>query len=193
MRGAVIARVSGSARAMLSAERVALNFPTHLSGVTTLTARYVAAVGNQARSASSIRARPCPVCRGFREICGSRPGGGANHLPFALDDAAADQGQCSCRRCWRHRPGDHFQVRVMHRLDMVKHLLRGRPQSIRSRRRLAPASMCCCSTICRLRNLDESGAADRRAGRRPRRRAACRWRRWPRSHAPVSMSSPSVG
>src|SRR6185312_5585562 len=39
-RGAIIARVSGNARALLSAERVALNFMGRMSGIATLTRRY---------------------------------------------------------------------------------------------------------------------------------------------------------
>jgi nicotinate-nucleotide pyrophosphorylase (carboxylating) len=42
--GAVVARLSGLAGPMLSAERSALNFLQHLSGIATLTARYVSAV-----------------------------------------------------------------------------------------------------------------------------------------------------
>lgn len=40
----IIAEVSGSARALLSAERTALNILQHLSGIATLTRRYVAAI-----------------------------------------------------------------------------------------------------------------------------------------------------
>ncbi len=42
--GAVVARITGPLRAILAAERVALNFLTHLSGIATLTSRYVDAV-----------------------------------------------------------------------------------------------------------------------------------------------------
>jgi nicotinate-nucleotide pyrophosphorylase (carboxylating) len=42
--GAVIAEIAGPLRAILAAERVALNFLTHLSGIATLTSRYVEAV-----------------------------------------------------------------------------------------------------------------------------------------------------
>ena len=43
-RGAVVLRVTGSARAILAGERVALNFMQRLSGIATLTAQYVHAV-----------------------------------------------------------------------------------------------------------------------------------------------------
>ncbi|HXD59853.1 MAG TPA: nicotinate-nucleotide diphosphorylase (carboxylating), partial [Thermoleophilaceae bacterium] len=42
--GGLVAEVAGSARSILAGERVALNFLGHLSGVATLTARYVKAV-----------------------------------------------------------------------------------------------------------------------------------------------------
>ena len=42
--GGPVAEVSGAARSILAAERVALNFLGHLSGIATLTARYVRAI-----------------------------------------------------------------------------------------------------------------------------------------------------
>ena len=43
-KGQILARVSGPARGLLSAERTALNILQHLSGIATLTAQYVAAI-----------------------------------------------------------------------------------------------------------------------------------------------------
>jgi len=82
--GDVIAHVNGPARAILSAERVALNFLGHLSGVASLTAQYVACVAH-------TRARICDTRKttpGLRalEKYAVRCGGGANHR-FGLDDA----------------------------------------------------------------------------------------------------------
>ncbi|MDB5397061.1 MAG: nadC [Rhodospirillales bacterium] len=83
--GNVIARISGSARALLSAERVALNFITHLSGIATLTGLYVAAItGSKARIVDTRKT--LPGLRVFEKYA-VRMGGGANHR-FALDDAA---------------------------------------------------------------------------------------------------------
>lgn len=82
--GARIARVQGRTRALLSAERVALNFLGHLSGIATLTATYVAAVsGTKARVACTRKTTP-----GLRalEKYAVRAGGGMNHR-FGLDDA----------------------------------------------------------------------------------------------------------
>jgi nicotinate-nucleotide pyrophosphorylase (carboxylating) len=82
--GAVLARVSGNARAVLSAERVALNLIQRLSGVATLTRAYVRAVeGTDARIADTRKTAP-----GLRalEKYAVRCGGGLNHR-FGLDDA----------------------------------------------------------------------------------------------------------
>ena len=60
--GDTILDVSGPLRPILTAERTALNFLGHLSGVATLTARFVKAAHDaNATVASSIRARPSPA------------------------------------------------------------------------------------------------------------------------------------
>ncbi len=81
---AVLARVSGNARAILSAERVALNLLGRLCGIATLTAAYVKAVeGTRARITDTRKTTP-----GLRalEKYAVRCGGGINHR-FGLDDA----------------------------------------------------------------------------------------------------------
>jgi nicotinate-nucleotide pyrophosphorylase (carboxylating) len=81
--GAAILIVEGDARAILSAERVALNFAQRLSGVATLTRAFVDAVeGTKARIADTRKTTP-----GLRllERYAVRCGGGSNHR-FALDD-----------------------------------------------------------------------------------------------------------
>ena len=83
--GDIIAWISGSARALLSAERVALNFMTHMSGIASLTGRYVAAIaGTRARIVDTRKT--LPGLRVFEKYA-VRMGGGVNHR-FALDDAA---------------------------------------------------------------------------------------------------------
>ncbi|MER9313233.1 carboxylating nicotinate-nucleotide diphosphorylase [Mesorhizobium australicum] len=82
--GETIARVSGPARGMLAAERTALNFLCHLSGIATATAEIVEAVrGQKARIVCTRKTTP-----GLRalEKYAVRAGGGANHR-FGLDDA----------------------------------------------------------------------------------------------------------
>ena len=82
--GAVLAEVAGSARALLSAERVALNFLGRLCGIATATRELVDAVaGTSARIVDTRKTTP-----GLRalEKYAVRAGGGANHR-FGLDDA----------------------------------------------------------------------------------------------------------
>ncbi len=82
--GGTIATVAAKTRALLSAERVALNFLGRLSGIATLTARYVAEVkGTRARIVCTRKTTP-----GLRalEKYAVRVGGGFNHR-FGLYDA----------------------------------------------------------------------------------------------------------
>jgi len=82
--GDVIAVIQGPARAVLTAERTALNFLGHLSGVATATARMVAAVqGHKARICCTRKT--IPGMRALQKYA-VRAGGGANHR-FGLDDA----------------------------------------------------------------------------------------------------------
>ena len=81
--GQVLAHVSGPARSVLSAERVALNFLGHLSGIATLTAQCVRALeGNRARILDTRKTTP-----GLRSLEKEavRLGGGQNHR-FNLSD-----------------------------------------------------------------------------------------------------------
>ncbi len=83
--GAVLARVAGGAHAVLRAERIALNLVQRMSGIATLTSRYVAAVdGTGARIVDTRKTTP-----GLRvlERQAVRDGGGSNHR-FSLSDAA---------------------------------------------------------------------------------------------------------
>jgi nicotinate-nucleotide pyrophosphorylase (carboxylating) len=76
-RGATVLYVTGHARALLSAERVALNFMQRLSGIATLTARYADAVrGTKALILDTRKTTP-----GWRvlEKYAVRAGGGVNH------------------------------------------------------------------------------------------------------------------
>lgn len=82
--GAGVARIEGNARAILAAERVALNYICHLSGVATYTALF-------AKEISHTKARICctrktiPGLRSFEKYA-VKCGGGSNHR-FGLDDA----------------------------------------------------------------------------------------------------------
>jgi len=83
-KGDTIATVAGSARGILTAERVALNFLCHLSGIASATAAVVEAVrGTKARVVCTRKTTP-----GLRNLqkYAIRVGGGFNHR-FGLDDA----------------------------------------------------------------------------------------------------------
>lgn len=59
-KGAPLAEISGPARTMIRAERVMLNFLQHLSGVSTLTARYVEALGDsESKILDTRKTTPC--------------------------------------------------------------------------------------------------------------------------------------
>lgn len=82
--GAVLARVDGSARSVLRAERIGLNLIQRMSGIATLTARFVDEVaGTRARVVDTRKTTP-----GLRalERQAVRDGGGHNHR-FSLSDA----------------------------------------------------------------------------------------------------------
>ncbi|MBW8762573.1 MAG: carboxylating nicotinate-nucleotide diphosphorylase [Microbacterium sp.] len=82
--GDVLASVSGSARGILTAERVALNFTQRMSGIATLTAGYVRQVdGTKARIADTRKTTP--GLRAF-ERHAVVSGGGHNHR-YSLSDA----------------------------------------------------------------------------------------------------------
>ena len=83
--GDVVMTVSGNARDLLTAERTALNFASHLSGVATATSHWVAALeGTRARVLDTRKTLP-----GYRSLqkYAVRCGGGVNHR-FGLADMA---------------------------------------------------------------------------------------------------------
>jgi nicotinate-nucleotide pyrophosphorylase (carboxylating) len=83
--GDVLIRVTGNARAILLAERTALNFLGHLSGIATLTSHWVSAIaGTKCEVRDTRKTTP-----GWRELekFAVRMGGGTNHR-MSLSDAA---------------------------------------------------------------------------------------------------------
>ncbi|MDD4856637.1 MAG: carboxylating nicotinate-nucleotide diphosphorylase [Candidatus Krumholzibacteria bacterium] len=76
-RGTVVARIYGHVRAILSAERTALNFLRHLSGVATLTAAYVAKVNGTGVVVLDTR-KTTPGLRALEKEAVVH-GGGRNH------------------------------------------------------------------------------------------------------------------
>ncbi|MDA8871008.1 carboxylating nicotinate-nucleotide diphosphorylase, partial [Rhizobiaceae bacterium] len=82
--GQDVATISGNARAILGAERVALNYLCHLSGIASLTARYQAAIAHTSAHVVCTR-KTIPGLRSLEKYA-VRCGGGMNHR-FGLDDA----------------------------------------------------------------------------------------------------------
>lgn len=129
--GAVLMRVEGAARSLLTAERTALNFLQRLSGVATLTALYVAEVkGTRARILDTRKTTP-----GFRmlEKAAVVHGGGSNHR-FGLYDRAMvkdnhwvaegglDAVADAIRRLKRDHPGVEVELEA-DRLEQVREFL----------------------------------------------------------------------
>ncbi len=82
--GADIAAVSGKARALLAAERTALNFLCHLSGIATATAAFADAIAHTKAKITCTR-KTHPGLRAAQKYA-VRCGGGSNHR-YGLDDA----------------------------------------------------------------------------------------------------------
>jgi len=83
-KGDVVLTIDGAARSILSAERVAVNFVCHLSGIATATAALVKAVSGTNAKVSCTR-KTTPGLRAFEKHA-VRCGGGSNHR-FGLYDA----------------------------------------------------------------------------------------------------------
>jgi nicotinate-nucleotide pyrophosphorylase (carboxylating) len=134
--GTRLASVEANARALLSAERTALNLLCRLSGVATLTRAYVDAVaGTGARIVDTRKTTP-----GLRalEKYAVRCGGGVNHR-FGLDDAILikDNHIAACGsvgeavRCARAAAGHLMKVEVeIDRLDQLEAALEHGPDVV---------------------------------------------------------------
>ena len=83
--GDVVMRVAGPTRSLLTAERTALNFASHLSGVATATARWVEALAGTRAQVLDTR-KTLPRHRALQKYA-VRCGGGTNHR-FSLSDLA---------------------------------------------------------------------------------------------------------
>jgi nicotinate-nucleotide pyrophosphorylase (carboxylating) len=135
-RGDVAARVSGPARSVLSAERVALNYLCHLSGVATATAALVAAVAHTRARICDTR-KTLPGLRTFEKYA-VRCGGGWNHR-FGLDDAilikdnhiAVAGGVVPAIERARAHAGHMVRLEVeVDSLDMLRAALTARPDAV---------------------------------------------------------------
>ncbi len=84
--GDTVMEVTGALRPILTAERTALNFLGHLSGIATLTARYVAAAHERNPSVEVLDTRKTTPGLRVLEKAAVRAGGGTNHRA-GLSDA----------------------------------------------------------------------------------------------------------
>ena len=134
--GETLARVEGPARAILQAERVALNLVQRMCGIATLTRSYVEAVaGTQARVVDTRKTTP-----GLRalERHAVRCGGGHNHR-YSLSDAVmakdnhlavVDDIGAAIRRVRADLPHTtHIEVEI-DRLDQLDAVLAAGPDTI---------------------------------------------------------------
>jgi nicotinate-nucleotide pyrophosphorylase (carboxylating) len=83
--GDVVMRVAGPTRGLLTAERTALNFASHLSGVATATSHWVDALAGTSARVLDTR-KTLPTYRALQKYA-VRCGGGVNHR-FSLSDRA---------------------------------------------------------------------------------------------------------
>ena len=81
--GGTVARVSGNARAILTGERVALNFLGRMSGIATLTHHYALAISGTKAAIADTR-KTTPGLRAFEKYA-VRCGGGRNHRAGLFD------------------------------------------------------------------------------------------------------------
>ncbi|NYT63673.1 carboxylating nicotinate-nucleotide diphosphorylase [Alcaligenaceae bacterium] len=128
MPGDVIATLEGSAHAILGAERTALNFLGHLSGVATATASIADVIRSHGARVSCTR-KTLPGLRAVQKYA-VRVGGGSNHR-FGLDDAvlikdnhiavAGSVGEAISRA----RAGVGHMVRIQLEVDTLAQLSEG--------------------------------------------------------------------
>jgi nicotinate-nucleotide pyrophosphorylase (carboxylating) len=82
--GQVVGRIAGNARAILAAERVALNFLMRMSGIASYTARFQQLIAHTGARVTCTR-KTVPGMRAFDKYA-VKCGGGSNHR-YGLDDA----------------------------------------------------------------------------------------------------------
>ncbi|WP_311260000.1 carboxylating nicotinate-nucleotide diphosphorylase [Microbacterium sp. WCS2018Hpa-9] len=133
--GDVLASVSGSARGILTAERIALNFTQRMSGIATVTAAYVRAIeGTSARIADTRKTTP--GLRAF-ERHAVLSGGGHNHRHSLSDAVMAKDNHLAVlkrsgvdlatalRDAFSHLPHTTHVVVEVDRLDQIPAVLDG--------------------------------------------------------------------
>lgn len=134
--GDVLATINGNARAVLSAERVALNYLMHLSGIATATAGFVEQVAHTGARIICTR-KTIPGDRLFAKyavLCG----GGLNHR-YGLDDGVLIKDNhiavCGSIRgaleAARARAGSMVKIEIeVDGLDQLREALSGQPDAV---------------------------------------------------------------
>jgi nicotinate-nucleotide pyrophosphorylase (carboxylating) len=134
--GDVVMRIAGPARGLLSAERVALNYLGHLSGIATATGLFADKVAHTSARIVCTR-KTTPGLRAFEKYA-VRCGGGANHR-FGLDDAvlikdnhiAVAGGVASAIAAARRFAGHLVRVEVeVDTLDQLREALEAAPDVV---------------------------------------------------------------
>lgn len=134
--GDVVMRICGPARGMLSAERVALNYLGHLSGVATATAAFADRIAHTKARIVCTR-KTTPGLRAFEKYA-VRCGGGSNHR-FGLDDAilikdnhiAVAGGVRDAIEASRRFAGHLVRIEVeVDTLDQLREALQARPDVV---------------------------------------------------------------
>ena len=131
--GEVVALVQGQARALLEAERTALNFLQRLCGIATLTAKFVEAAANRITILDTRKTTP-----GFRalEKYAVRCGGGSNHRQ-RLDDGIlikdnhkrlAGGVRAAAERALRNQQGLSVEVEVENLAELDEAIAAGVPR-----------------------------------------------------------------
>ncbi len=135
-RGDVLARISGNARAILSAERVALNFLMHMCGIASYTAQFAQQIGHTKAKICDTR-KTIPGHRSFEKYA-VKCGGGSNHR-FGVDDAilikdnhiAVSGGVAQAVENARAYVGHMVKVEIeVDTLDQLKNALEAKPDAI---------------------------------------------------------------
>jgi len=122
--GSVVLRVTGQARAILAGERTAVNFLQHLSGIASLTARFVRVAGPFGVTILDTR-KTLPGLRQLEKYA-ARTGGARNHRMGLFDallikdnhvDLAGGLGAAVARATTRH-PAQEVEVEVRSQAEL---------------------------------------------------------------------------
>jgi nicotinate-nucleotide pyrophosphorylase (carboxylating) len=134
--GAGVLRVDGSARALLTAERTALNFLGRLSGVATLTARVVRAIEEAGGTAKLLDTRKTTPGLRALEKRAVADGGGVNHRAGLYDFILIKENHAALaggvgeavRRAREARPDLPLAIEVRDRAEIDEALAAGAPR-----------------------------------------------------------------